>query len=75
MVAAVFEDEEIFFDELSDPGWANNTPWYMTELISKDTTKELSPDSPENRNKNIIWINSKVKGSEMVWGADIVVIF
>ena len=54
MVAAVLEDEEIFFDEPSDPGWANNTPWYMTELISKDTTKELSPDSPENKMENTI---------------------
>ena len=55
MVAVVLEDEEIFFDEPSDPGWANNTPWYMTELISKDTTKELSPDSPENKMENTIY--------------------
>ena len=51
---AVLADEEIL-DEPREVGWANNTPWYMTELISRDTTKELSPDSPENikrENKN-----------------------
>ena len=52
-VCVVLADEEIF-DEPRDPGWANNTPWYMTELISKDTTKELSPDSPENKTENTI---------------------
>ena len=35
-------------DTLARDGWANNTPWYITELISSDTTKELSPESPEN---------------------------
>ena len=60
VVAAVLEDEEIFFDEPSDPGCANNTPWYMTELISNDTTKELSPDSPENKTVNNILNSSNV---------------
>ena len=38
-------------------GWANNTPWYMTELISRETTSELSPDSPEkesNQDKIVV---------------------
>ncbi len=30
-------------------GWANKTPWYITELISRLTTRELSPDSPRGR--------------------------
>ena len=34
-------------ETLERDGWANNTPWYITELISNDTTKELSPESPE----------------------------
>ena len=29
-----------------EAGCANRTPWYITELISNETTKELSPDSP-----------------------------
>jgi hypothetical protein len=28
------------------PDCAKRTPWYMTELISRLTTRELSPDSP-----------------------------
>ena len=31
---------------LSDLGCAKRTPWYITELISRDTTNELSPESP-----------------------------
>ena len=50
--------EEILFSFLSLDlllllGCANKTPWYTTELISRETTKELSPPSPE-RNKNIL---------------------
>ena len=39
-------------ETLERDGWANNTPWYITELISNDTTKELSPESPEKIKKN-----------------------
>ena len=28
-------------------GWAKRTPWYITELISRLTTRELSPLSPK----------------------------
>ena len=31
---------------LSDLGCAKRTPWYITELISSETTSELSPESP-----------------------------
>ena len=31
---------------LSTFGCAKRTPWYITELISSDTTNELSPESP-----------------------------
>ena len=39
------------FTLLRDAGCANRTPWYMTELISKETTNELSPDSPVKEQK------------------------
>ena len=35
-----------------EAGCANRTPWYITELISNETTKELSPDSPVNIEKD-----------------------
>ena len=38
-------------ETLERDGWANNTPWYITELISNDTTKELSPESPAKMKK------------------------
>jgi hypothetical protein len=50
-VGAVTDDvvEEaalVFLLSESDFGCAKRTPWYITELISRDTTRELSPDSP-----------------------------
>ena len=36
---------------LSTLGCAKRTPWYITELISSDTTNELSPESPGMKSK------------------------
>ena len=53
--------EEILFSFLSLDlllllGCANKTPWYTTELISRETTKELSPPSPERNKKNFFYV-------------------
>lgn len=40
--------------------WANSTPWYTTELISRLTTKELSPDSPETMTMRCVRMITRV---------------
>ena len=47
-------DSDPDFPESGEGCWANKTPWYMTELISKETTSELSPESPERIGKETV---------------------
>ena len=58
-------------ETLERDGWANNTPWYITELISNDTTKELSPESPAKMKKKAylirVHINNGTHCCSTVW--------
>ncbi len=46
-VEAVLSTSLLALSDAAVFGWAKRTPWYITLLISSETTREASPESPE----------------------------